>query len=249
MPIHDWTRVPAGTWHAFHLSWISALQESLNDGLLPPDHYAQAEQIIGPFGPDVLTLKEAESGADAPTDQSGGGTVVLELPQTRICAEAEVNEYVLKRRTLVVRHASGDHVVAQLEIVSPGNKSTAFAFRSFVEKAAESLYRGYHLLVIDLFPPGPRDPCGIHAAIWGEFSNDPVALPPDEPLTLAAYSAGPVKRAFIEPTAVGHVLMDMPLFLTPEAHVNVPLEATYQTAYHAVPRRWRAVLESETRGD
>ena len=40
---------------------------------------------------------------------------------------------------------------------------------------------------------------------------------------------------------------DLPLFLTPEAHVRVPLEATYRTAFDAVPRRWREVLE-ERRG-
>ena len=35
MPIHDWTRVSDGTFHAFHVSWVSELQESLNSGLLP----------------------------------------------------------------------------------------------------------------------------------------------------------------------------------------------------------------------
>lgn len=245
MPIHDWTRVTAGTWHAFHLSWISEIQESLNDGLLPPDHYAQAEQIAGPFGPDVLTLQETE-----PFDELGNGetdadvgTLVLSPPRTRIMAEVEANDYVLKRRTLVIRHVSGDRIVALLEIVSPGNKSTGHAFRSFVEKAVESLCRGYHLLIIDLFPPGPRDPHGIHAVIWSEFSDDVAALPADDPLTLAAYSAGSVKRAYVEPTAVGHELREMPLFLTPEAYVNVPLEATYQAAYRGVPKRWRTVLE------
>lgn len=38
----------------------------------------------------------------------------------------------------------------------------------------------------------------------------------------------------------------MPLFLEPEAYVNVPLEATYQGAYHGVPGRWKRVLESPT---
>ena len=51
MPIHDWTRVSAGTFHAFHLSWISEIQEALNSGLLPADYYAQAEQTGGPMGP------------------------------------------------------------------------------------------------------------------------------------------------------------------------------------------------------
>jgi hypothetical protein len=36
----------------------------------------------------------------------------------------------------------------------------------------------------------------------------------------------------------------MPLFLTPNWYVNVPLEATYQSAFAAMPGRWRKVLES-----
>ena len=48
MPIHDWTRVSAGTWHDFHMAWIAELRNALNDGLLPADYDAQAEQIAGP---------------------------------------------------------------------------------------------------------------------------------------------------------------------------------------------------------
>lgn len=246
MPIHDWTRVTAGTWHAFHLSWISEIQAALNNGLLPADYYAQAEQIAGPLGPDVLTLQEVESSSEQLAGgQDNGGAVVMAPPQTRISATAEMDDYVYKRRTLVIRHASGDRIVALLlEIVSPGNKSSRHALDSFIDKAIAALYHGYHLLIIDLFPPGPRDPHGLYAAIWGELSDDVEALPPDEPLTLAAYSAGPLKHAFVEPTAVGRELIAMPLFLTSDEYVNVPLEATYQAAYRGVPRRWREVLEA-----
>jgi hypothetical protein len=66
----------------------------------------------------------------------------------------------------------------------------------------------------------------------------------EERLTLAAYSAGPVKRAYVEPMAVGRELIDMPLFLTPDVYVNVPLETTYRAAYRGVPRRWRDVLDA-----
>ena len=155
-----------------------------------------------------------------------------------------MNDYVLKRRTIVIRHSSGDRIVALLEILSPGNKSSHRAIESFVEKAIESLYRGYHLTLIDLFPPGPRDPHGIHARIWGELGEEAYQLPADEPLTLAAYSAGRPKRAYVEPTAVGRELIDVPVFLTPEGYVNVPLEATYRAAYRGVARRWRDVLEA-----
>jgi hypothetical protein len=243
MPIHDWTRVGAGTWHDFHLAWIAELRNALNGGLLPEGYYAQAEQIAGPLGPDVLTLQEPDTPEYRGPAEEGGVAVAMAPPRMRMTAEAEMNDYVLKRRTVVIRHGSGDRIVALLEIVSPGNKSARHALRSFVEKAVESLYRGYHLLVVDLYPPGPRDPNGIHAAIWGEFSDDEFVQPPDEPLTLAAYSAGPRKKAYIEPTAVGREMLDMPLFLTPEAYVNVPLEATYRAAYRGVPRRWRDVLD------
>jgi hypothetical protein len=248
MPIHDWTRVSHGTWHDFHLAWIAEIRNALNDGLLPPDYYAQAEQIAGPLGPDVLTLQEPDSPPNGKADAGAGGVAVATArPRARLTAEAEMDDYVLKRRTIVIRHNSGDRIVALVEIVSPGNKSARHALNSFVEKAQEALYRGYHLLIIDLFPPGPRDPNGIHAAIWSGLSDEPFAPLPGEPLTLVAYSAGPRKTAYIEPTAVGRVLIDMPLFLAPEWYVNVPLEATYEAAYRGVPRKWKAALEG--RGD
>ncbi len=50
--------------------------------------------------------------------------------------------------------------------------------------------------------------------------------PGDKSLTLAAYEAGHRVRAFVEPVAVGDVLIDMPLYLYPGQYVAVPLEAT-----------------------
>lgn len=242
MPIHDWTRVSAGTWHAFHLSWISEIQEVLNSGLLPHDFYAQAEQIAGP---DVLTLHQP-SGSNGATHSSNGGGVAVAAapPRTRFRAEAEMDNYAAKRRTIIIRHSSGDETIALIEIVSPGNKSGQRAFDSFIDNALESLARGYHLLLIDLFPPGPRDPQGIHGAIWSAIGGETFTLPPNLPLTLAAYSAGPLKVAFVEPTAVGREIIEMPLFLDPETYVNVPLEATYRAAYRGVARKWREVLEA-----
>ncbi len=29
MPVHDWTRVEAGIFHAFHLAWTGGLQNAL----------------------------------------------------------------------------------------------------------------------------------------------------------------------------------------------------------------------------
>ena len=231
MPIHDWTRVSAGTWHAFHLSWISEIQLALNGGLLPTGYYAQVGQIAA-----------APTPADLPVRETAGPAVEMAPPQTRYTAVAEKDAYVSQQRVLVVRHANEDLSVTALELVCPGNKTTRRAIRTFVDTAVRAIYGGLHLLVIDLFPPTPRDPRGIHDAIWSEITENPVEFSPTEPLTLAAYSAGPITRYYVEPTAVGRELIDMPLFLEPEEYINVPLEATYMAAYRGVPRKWQQVL-------
>jgi hypothetical protein len=254
MPIHDWTRVNAGVFHHFHHEWISTISRTLNAGLLPSDYYALAEQIASGFGPDVLTLENVRpqpasdgNGPSAGTTPSHGGIALATTPpRVRFTATAEPEQYAAKRKRVVIRHSSGDAVVAMIEIVSPGNKGSRHALRSFVEKAVELSNAGIHLLLVDLFPPGPRDPQGIHAAVWSEIIDDDFRLPPDQPLTLVAYAAGLVKTAYIEPVAVGEVLPDMPLFLEPDLYVLVPLEATYRAAFDAVPRRWREELERST---
>jgi hypothetical protein len=239
MPIHDWTRVSAGIFHDFHVAWIVSIQKILNTEILPPTHYAQIEQTHGSFDTEYF-----EPGPDLILEPGDLSFTESQPPITRYTTTAEFDPYLLKRRTVVIRHSSGDRIIALIEIVSPGNKAARHALRSFVEKAVEALYHGYHLLIVDLFPPGPRDPQGIHGAIWSEFSDAQFELPRGEPLTLAAYSAGPIKNAYIEPAAVGREMIDMPLFLEPETYVNVPLEATYQAAYRGVPQRWKRVLEA-----
>jgi hypothetical protein len=144
---------------------------------------------------------------------------------------------------VVIRHVSRHRIVALVEILSPGNKASRHALRAVLDKARAALSQGIHLLLADLFPPGPRDPQGMHGALWQQFGDDDYRQPPDKPLTLAAYAAGPIPTAYVEPVAVGDTLPDMPLFLTPEEYVNVPLEATYQSAYARVPRFYRNVLE------
>jgi hypothetical protein len=158
--------------------------------------------------------------------------------------EPPIDPYTLKRRTVVIRHVSNHRVVALIEIPSPGNKASRHALRAFLTKAASALAHGIHLLLIDLFPPGPRDPQGIHGSLWEQLAEEPHAQPADKPLTLAAYAAGPVPTAYVEPVAVGDALPDMPLFLAPEQYINVPLEPTYRAAYEGVPRFYRAILEA-----
>ena len=96
--------------------------------------------------------------------------------------------------------------------------------------------------MVDLFPPGPRDPQGLHKVIWDRIRDEPFELPQDKPLTLAAYSAGTTITGYIEPVAVRDALPDMPLFLTPERYVPCPLESTYQASWDVFPKALKAPL-------
>jgi hypothetical protein len=106
------------------------------------------------------------------------------------------------------------------------------------------------VLVIDLFPPGRHDPHGLHAAVRQQLqrADEQTAPdggpPPDEPVSLVSYAAGPSVEVFMEHAPLGAALPDMPLFLRPNRYIVVPLDATYQAAFRGMPAYWRDLLES-----
>lgn len=243
MPIHDWTRADAGVFHHFHGYWIGEIARSLNGGLLPEPYYALAEQVTGDFGPDVLTLDRQPGRSPAvETESAGGIAVAMAPPRVRYHAQREMDIYAAKARTVVIRHRSRNRIVAIVEIVSPGNKGGRIPFAAFIRKAEQALLSGINLLIVDLLPPTARDPDGIHRAIWDRGSDGDFALPGDKRLTCVSYVGYPSLAVYLEPVAVGDPLPDMPLFLTPEVYVAVPLEATYIAAWEAVPAFLREAI-------
>jgi hypothetical protein len=246
MPLHDWTRVEAGVFHALHTVWVGSIQNTLNEGLLPEGFYALAEQHTG-FGiTDVLTLHGGLGATQTlPLPPETGSTAVAEAPPRTRRRHTVQGSFLARRRSLAIRHVSGHRLVALIEIVSPANKDRPLHVENFARKAVDALDAGVHVLLADLFPPGPHDPGGMHGVIVQrlEDSDDVYEVPPDEPATLASYAAGSTIEIEIEHVAVGAPLPEMPLFLRPDRYINVPLESTYQAAYHGMPAFWRNVLE------
>lgn len=240
MPIHDWTRVRSNRFHEFHQLWSIAIHNALNAGRLPPGYFAMIEQKTGGPEPDVITLE-----LDPPVAAlSAGGVAVAEAPpKVRFVTRSEAACYARKANRITVRHPDGD-VAAVIEIVSPGNKDVRHAIGAFAEKAAAFLQAGIHLLIVDLLPPGPRDPQGIHKVIWDYIHEEPFPLLPDKPLTLMSYAVGTEIVAYVESLAVGDSLPDMPIFLTGDRYVPCPLESTYQTAWEQFPAPLKGPLES-----
>jgi hypothetical protein len=223
MPVHDWTRVPPAVFQDQHLSWLVELSRALGHAL-PEEYYAMIEH---------------RPSADAPAEA---------LSHEATCDSAPSMPLPPRVSRVVVRYAAGDLPIAVLEIVSPVDKENRQAVERFADESIVALKGGYHLVIIDLLPPGPADPQGIHGEIWHRLGG--VYAPPAATLlTLAAYAApqaasGPV-TCHVEPTAVGRRLPDMPLFLDPGYCVNVPLESTYMAAFEGVPKRWKRVIEGQ----
>ncbi|HUY34537.1 MAG TPA: DUF4058 family protein [Pirellulales bacterium] len=242
MPIHDWTRVPSGLFHHFHQDWTIDIARTLNQGRLPNGLSALVEQRSGPKETDILTV-ETRMPPQRAGQGEGDGLLTLERPVTRIMRRTTVEIYAIRANRVVVKHHLG-RIVAVIEIVSPGNKDSRAALRDFVDKTIDFLRQGIHLLIVDLFPPTPRDPLGIHKVIWDEIIEEPFAFPAGKDRILASYETGGERAAYVEPVAADDFLPDMPLFLAGGMHVKVPLEPTYQSAWHACPRELRLAVET-----
>ena len=165
-------------------------------------------------------------------------------PKARFHIVDEARWYAAKNRVVSIRHASDHEVVAVVEVVSLGNKNSRHGIDAFLRKANQLLSVGVHLTVIDVFPPGRRDPEGIHPLIWGGESDPPLQFDPTKPLTCAAYIGSPGAEAFVETFAVRGTLPDIPVFVTEREYVELPLEATYLAAFEDVPGAVRELLET-----
>lgn len=246
MPIHDWTRVEAGTYHNFHQDWTIEICRTLNRGILPDGYFAMADQRVAGPEPDIVALR-----LRGPEPGARGGLAVAERPpRIRRAAQAEIDtaRYALKANRIAIHQGLG-RVVAMIEVVSPGNKDSRHAVAAFVTKAVDFLLHGIHFLMIDPFPPGPRDPDGLARAICDELMDEPLGPRPEgQPVTIAAFDAGVPLTAYVESVAVGDPLPEAPLFLEPGWYVNVPLEQTYMTSWNVTPRPIRELLVTQLDG-
>jgi hypothetical protein len=244
MPIHDWSRIPAGIFHHFHQDWSTEIARTLNRGNLPKGLAALIEQRAGPKEGDVLTVESWGNRKKSPTSpESNGGLLTRDRPTTTIVRKTSKQIYADRANRIVVRHYLG-RIVAVIEVLSPGNKDSRAALRDFVEKSIDFMRQGVHLLLIDLFPPSPRDPLGIHKVIWDEVHEEDFRFPPGKDRILASYEMGEERIAYVEPIGVGDSLPNMPLFLDREFNVRVPLETTYMSTWTASPELMRDAVES-----
>lgn len=242
MPIHDWKKPEAGLFHNFHAGWVLQIKNSLN-GILPPDYYALVERSTDKRRvPDVLTLQSSQP---APRNGSAAATLTLEKPKISLTNRLDWEADSFRRRmNHVAVRGSNDRLVAIVEVLSPGNKSSDRGFRKFLAKVIDLLEQGVHVLLIDVHKPTSRDPRGIHDAVLRRMSNDSYSFPAGKNLTFASYDASGDVSAYVVPAAVGDVCPEMPLFLEAEGCVHIPLEQTYLNAWNAEPKQFHEQVEN-----
>lgn len=242
MPIHDWTRVPAGLFHHFHQSWAVEISPILNRNRLPKALSAILERRERRREPDVLAI-ESRSGLGRTQTGDESSVATAYRPAAEIVRRSTKEIYSGRANRIVIRHHLG-RILAVIEILSPGNKASRSALRDIVEKTIDFLRDGIHVLIVDLFPPTPRDPAGIHKAIWDEIEEEAFEFPPGKDRIVVSYESGREKVAYIDPVAVGDLLPDMPLCLASQLHIEVPLETTYQATWEALPEEMRTAVET-----
>src|SRR5262249_9939747 len=155
MPIHDWTRVPAGLFHDFHQSWSIRIKDDLNAGRLPKGLSALVEQRSGAWEPDVLAI-ERRTKSKSPKAGEGGGlrwdrrTDSLSRGTKKRFSPGHWNGFVF--------NPPSGGFGASMKFVPPDNKASRAAINDFLQKTIAFLRKGVHVLIVDLFPPTPRDP-------------------------------------------------------------------------------------------
>ncbi len=249
MPLHDWSRVESGIFHDFHTAWITEIRNKLNAGLLPENYYAPAEQHAGDYIADILALHVPPTPEELSppifSDHETGGTALAEAPPKISQHEKIELDIVEIQRFLSIRHLSSHRVVALLEIVSPGNKNHQARYDKFIHKTVHAVRRRVNMLLVDVHETGRFVQNGINACIRNMLSphSTPIVDRPRSS-TLASYCPDPPRSVdiYVEHVAPEMPLPDMPIFLTPDRYVNVPLEATYLEAWNGMPAFWRNVV-------
>lgn len=233
MPLRDHFHAPVNNkhrWDAVHGGWPAEMVRTLFE-LLPIDFVAEPRvHHPAPFEIGSFAIEEDNRPPDVPT--RGGGTATLAASAPTLTVPADLNELdeyevrvydVDRLRTLV----------AAIEIVSPANKDRTDTREQFVNKVAALLRQDVCVAIVDIVTTRQAN---LYAELLGRLGRSDPALA-DPPMlyavTLRARKLAkkrPLLDAWFFPLTVGQPLPTIPLWLSPELRIEVPLDPSYQEA-------------------
>jgi Protein of unknown function (DUF4058) len=234
VPLRDHFRSPVNdthSWDEIHGQWPGEIVRHLTT-ILPAGFRAAPRVHLGsPFEVDVSTYdldsRDSETNSDSP--DSGTGTVTALSPTLTVEADlSEQDEYEVR----IYDAGIGRQLVAAIEIVSPSNKDRADTRELFVGKVASLLQQGVCVSLVDLVSIRQAN---LYADLLELLGRADPALSTTTPYLYAVTlrSRKPPKRrqlldAWFYPMIVGQSLPTLPIWLTPDLRVMLPLETSYQ---------------------
>jgi hypothetical protein len=238
MPLRDHFRPPVSkqsSWEGFHAMWPASIVRHLRQ-LLPPGYVAEPRVHLG-------TLMEIDVGALQSTD-----TPRLEVSSAKGNASAATAAWTAAAPVVAVDTDPPEEyeyevrvfdlerertLVAAVELVSPANKDRSESREIFVAKCAALLRKGVAVSVVDLVTLRRHN---LYGQLMEFIGHPDRTMSRTEPAIYAASCRWVTRRirarleAWSFPLVVGQALPTLPLWLSEDLVLSLPLEPSYEQA-------------------
>ncbi len=234
MPLRDHFRSPVNdthSWDEVHGGWPMEIVRHLTT-ILPAGYRSAPNVHLGsPFEVDVSTYDLDSRDPDANADSGVGGTGTLTALSPTHTVEADLTEQD-EYEVRIYDVERGRRLVAAIEIVGPSNKYRSDTRELFVGKVASLLKQDVCVSLVDLVSIRQAN---LYADLLNLLGRADPALAAATPHLYAVTlrSRKPPKRrqlldAWFYPMIVGQALPTLPIWLTPDLRVMLPLETSYE---------------------
>ncbi len=235
MPLRDHFRSPVNdthSWDEVHGGWPMEIVRHLTT-ILPSGFRSAPKVHLGsPFEVDVSTYDLDSRNPDTKATSGDGGTATLTNLSPTLTVEAnlsEQDEYEVR----IYDVERGRQLVAALEIVSPSNKDRPDTREVFIGKVVSLLQQGVCVSLVDLVSVRQSN---LYVDLLNLLGRADPSLGTTPPYLYAVTlrSRKPPKRkkhlldAWFYPMSVGQPLPTLPIWLTPDLRVMLPLETSYE---------------------
>lgn len=232
MPLRDHFRSPVNdthSWDEVHGQWPGEIVRDLTT-ILPVGFRAAPKVHLGSAFEVAVASYDLDTRDPDATSSSGDGPAALATLSPTFTVEAELTEQD-EYEVRIYDTEWGRQLVAAVEIVSPSNKDRPNAREIFVGKVAALLQQSVCVSLVDLVTVRQAN---LYTELLTVLGHSDPALAPTPPLyAVTLRTRKPPKcRALLDawfyPMAIGEPLPTLPLWLTPDLRVMLPLEPSYQ---------------------
>jgi hypothetical protein len=232
MPLRDHFRSPVNdkhSWDSLHAMWPAMIVRQLFDIL--PSGYTAAPGVH--FGKDVeidVSAFAEDERVDPITSIGDSGVSTVAQPAPTLTLEADLSDQD-EFEVRVYDVERGRELVAAIELVSPSNKDRPENRRAFVAKVAALLQKEVCVSVVDLVTIRQINLYVDLLELIGAADPQLGATPNLYAVTIRGRKQ-PARRSLLDlwyyPMPLGQPLPTLPIWLSPDLRVLLPLEASYE---------------------